>query len=412
MRQNISKILTGAICAGLIGFLFSAHAEKGAAILMRASTASPRTIINVEKMEASRNLYKAYNAAEAGSYAQKMVMANIGEDWAKTYAESEGWNPVWVKPANYSRLQGIDQIWIRPDGRMQVIEVKAGSSTLNTLKSGVVQGSPDYSVEVAKNTICSPTAIDSEKSANELFLNFAKEGRVDYSVVRVSSSDGIATGVKIEKSFSSTAESMSKAEAAISELQNKRLVGIPKTGTAAQLGALGKVFVVVGAAGSTYQIYQGANQIAHGKIVEGSFNVAGGGATAGGCVALWVGETALASELFPAAMALDSSRNIYIGIKQHDNEQLSIGAVKGAATVALTIGIGTLNPIVITVSGVTYAGAVVYENRQAISGAVTVASREVRGGLNNFAWTVYDYTPEAVKNNGLFQKSVSWFHGF
>ena len=34
------------------------------------------------------------------------------------------------------------------------------------------------------------------------------------------------------------------------------------------------------------------------------------------------------------------------------------------------------------------------------------------GSLNETAMVAYDYTPECLKNNGLFQECVGWFDGF
>jgi len=219
--------------------------------------------------------------------------------------------------------------------------------------------------------------------------------------------------------------------------------------TASGIGKAGKVLAGVGFVASGAQAYEGVQELEHGQTSKGGLNLAGSTANAASAVAGLVGRAVLSGAAGAVGAEVDGAIDIYSGIENNDSEKLSIGGVKSAAAFAMGVGTATAQPEVVFSAAIVYGGAVVtdvaYENREVIGdtvysasesakeaaidgyettksklstasdvAAVTCASAtdKIRGNLNETAKSVYDYTPDAIKNNGGFQKSVGWFNGF
>jgi len=217
--------------------------------------------------------------------------------------------------------------------------------------------------------------------------------------------------------------------------------------TASGIGKAGKALVGVGLVASGVQAYEGVQELKHGQTGKGSLNLAGSTANATSAIAGLAGRRLLSGATGAVGAGVDGAIDIYSGIKNNDSEKLSVGGVKSAAAIAMGVGAATGQPEVVVPAAIVYGGAVVtdvaYENREVIGDTVYAASETakeaavegyentksklstaseitvdtcvnatdaIRGKLNETALTVYDYTPDAVKNNGFFKKSVSWFH--
>ncbi len=217
----------------------------------------------------------------------------------------------------------------------------------------------------------------------------------------------------------------------------------------ASLAKAGKVLTVVALVASPIQAYDGVKEIQQGESVKGTLNLAGSAANATSAVAGLAGRGLLSGGAGAVGAGVYGAIDIYTGVKNKDAEKISVGGVKSAAAIAMGVGTATGQPEVVIPAAIVYGGAVatdvVYENREAIGETLYVASESakesaangykkskqclsnttdltveacaratesIRGSLNETAMVAYDYTPECIKNNRLFQKSVGWFHGF
>lgn len=128
------------------------------------------------------------------------------------------------------------------------------------------------------------------------------------------------------------------------------------------------------------EIAHGISELRHGETVLGSFDVAGGAAGVTGGAAATVNAFGLATAPataaalgtvagvgFGAVAVIDGAKTIYQGIKEKDTEKTVVGGVKTAAGGAMIAGVCTANPVLIVGGAATYAGAVIYENREAIA---------------------------------------------
>lgn len=154
-------------------------------------------------------------------------------------------------------------------------------------------------------------------------------------------------------------------------------------------GVLGPLGVASGA----YGVYNGVNQIADGKVLEGTLDtvggaagvVSGGAATAGAIL----GSTApvvlgaLASGASGVAAAADGIKDVYQGVRDGNTEQAVTGGVKTVAGGLLIGGAATGNPIAVGAGAVLYGGALIYENREAIGNAIGTVASTVGGAVSS-----------------------------
>ncbi len=154
-------------------------------------------------------------------------------------------------------------------------------------------------------------------------------------------------------------------------------------------GVLGPLGVASGA----YGVYNGVNQIADGKVLEGTLDtvggaagvVSGGAATAGAVLGASAPVVlgALASGASGVAAAADGVKDIYQGVRDGNTEQAVNGGVKTVAGGLLIGGAATATPIAIGAGAVLYGGALIYENREAIGNAVSSAASAVGGVVSS-----------------------------
>ena len=120
---------------------------------------------------------------------QKILLAeSLGEDGARAFAKSKGWEPI-SDGTNRGIRQGLDQVYREADGTIHAIEAKGGTGQLGH-GYGHPQGSSEWAVEAAKSTLRSSSASTVEKSAAEAVLKAAAQGKLCIHVVRTSHVDG------------------------------------------------------------------------------------------------------------------------------------------------------------------------------------------------------------------------------
>jgi len=146
------------------------------------------------------------------------------------------------------------------------------------------------------------------------------------------------------------------------------------------MGTAEKILAPAAVLAGGFEVAHGISELREGKTALGAFDVAGGAAGVTGGAAATVNAFGLASAPataaalgtvagvgFGAVAVIDGAKTIYQGIKEKDTEKTVIGGVKTAAGGAMIAGVCTANPVLIVGGAVTYAGAVIYENREAIA---------------------------------------------
>jgi hypothetical protein len=159
---------------------------------------------------------------------------------------------------------------------------------------------------------------------------------------------------------------MKNAEAALPPKLNAPPA--PELSRAAKVGnALSKGAGALGVVGGGFQVAQGVGELRNGKPVEGAADVTigTGNIVAGG--AMVAGRVALGTTTGGAVAVLDGAKDIYVGVRDRNLEKGVVGTVKTAAGGAMLAGVATANPVLIAGGAVTYAGAAIYENREAIA---------------------------------------------
>lgn len=178
----------------------------------------------------------------------------------------------------------------------------------------------------------------------------------------------------------------------------------------------------LGIASGAYGVYNGVNQMRDGKIVEGGLDTVGGaaGVVSGGAATTSAIMGAAAPAVVGAlaaggagvAAAADGIKDIYQGVRDGDTEQAVTGGVKTVAGGLLIGGAATANPIAVGAGAVLYAGAVVYENREAIGQAVGTAANAVGNAVGSAASAVGNAVGSAAGAVGNAASSVwNWAFG-
>lgn len=183
---------------------------------------------------------------------------------------------------------------------------------------------------------------------------------------------GTGTQAPVPASAASTEAALENGASRFSQLKN----------------VAGKGLGVLGVVGGGLQAYGGVNELAEGKTVEGSANVAGGGLNMAAGAAGLAGRFALGGGLGGAAALIDGGKDIYTGIRDHNAEKIGVGGVKSLAGGAMLLGVATGNPVLVVGGGLTYAGAALYENRKAIKNFAASTGRRAWAGAKSAARNV------------------------
>jgi len=288
----------------------------------------------------------------ASASERKVLAEQLGEEGARAYAKSKGWQPLMDGTAK-SIPQGPDQIYRASDGMVHVIEAKGGSSYLGHAY-GHPQGSPEWAVESANRLLRSAKATTAERAAAKAVLDAAANGTLEVHVIRVSHQLGEPTAAVVKQSLKSTekatalartaledfgkvaagaeksaATSVGKAADGLAESAKSAAGATGTTGSKVLRGA-GKVMLVAGAAADVGLRANDAVQVErrydrgeisqHERVVEHAGN-------AGGLVGGWTGAYAGAETFAMAGAAIGAPFG-------------GIGAPIGAAIGGIAGGIG------------------------------------------------------------------------
>ena len=92
-----------------------------------------------------------------------LMAERLGEQGATALAEKKGYRPILTGEQKTVR-QGFDQVYRTPDGRVVVVEAKGGTSPL-CRGYGAEQGTTEWAIKAARETLKSSKASAAEKSA-------------------------------------------------------------------------------------------------------------------------------------------------------------------------------------------------------------------------------------------------------
>jgi hypothetical protein len=138
-------------------------------------------------------------AALAGDLGKKLLIAEeIGMAGAEQYARKTGCEILHLGKARQG--PGFDLV-VRDGNRIKHIEAKGGESPIK-MYHGYLQGTPDYTRAVAKDTLARSSTSNEEKAVAHEVLKAMDEGRLDIEVVRTRHVQGTPKPVKVESAVS------------------------------------------------------------------------------------------------------------------------------------------------------------------------------------------------------------------
>ena len=146
-------------------------------------------------------------------------------------------------------------------------------------------------------------------------------------------------------------------------------------------GAVSKGLGALGTVGGGLQAWSGADQLWHAhngtQVLNGGADLTGGLANTVSGVGVLAGAEAVATRFGAAGAVIDGARDVVLGLTSEkcDLERVSLGSLKTAAGVAMAVPGGAL------IGGAVYAGAVIYEHREAVGEALNSAWNCVTGWL-------------------------------
>ena len=299
----------------------------------------------------------------ASSLSQRQDLAEIiGVKGAASFAAEKGYVPV-MSVTDKVTLHGPDGIYYASDRTLIVIEAKGGTSPINK-SYGYPQGTAENAVAGAKRMLEQEGIPIKERIAYETVIKEAARGNLRIETVRTPHVLGEPGLPKLEKVNFCTTEAAEIAKVASKELSAAEVAigGALNTGK----NILVKIGGGVGVAGGGFQIYGGVQEIREGKVVEGSFDAAGGlGNIATGSLII-SGKVAAGTTVGAAVAIVDGGKDVVVGIRDGDTKRTVVGTVKLAAGSTMSYGIYTGQPVVIVIGGVTYAGVIIYEQKDVI----------------------------------------------
>jgi hypothetical protein len=236
---------------------------------------------------------------------ERVLMAErLGEQGAAALAEKKGYRPILTGEQKAVR-QGFDQVYQASDGRVVVVEAKGGSSPI-CRGYGAEQGTPEWAVKAARETLRNSRASAAEQRAAQTVLEAADRGNLTVEVIRtrhtlgepvVAVQESTATVSVAERELAKDilrgGESLTRpvsegAGAAMegTEVVAKGAAAGSKLSTAAK--AVGVVGAAVDAGFRGYEAYQVEQQYREGKVSQAD-RVTSHAGNAGGFVGGWSG---------------------------------------------------------------------------------------------------------------------------
>ena len=237
-----------------------------------------------------------------------LLAERLGEEGAAALAAKKGYRPMLTGEQKTVR-QGFDQVYQAPDGRVVVVEAKGGSSPLGR-GYGAEQGTSEWAVKAARETLRNGKASAAEQNAARSVLDAAEQGNLAVEVIRtrhvlgepvVAVQESSATVSAAERELArgilhggeSTASPMSQGAASAvegTEAVAKGAAAASKLATAAKVASVAGVAIDAG-----FRIHDGMateKQFAAGEITQQQREVAharNAAGMAGGWAGAWGG---------------------------------------------------------------------------------------------------------------------------
>ena len=343
----------------------------------------------------------------ASNLSQRQDLAEqVGIKGAASYAAEQGYVPV-LSVTEKITLHGPDGVYRARDGKLVVIEAKGGTSSINQ-GYGFSQGTAEHAVAGAERMLKQDAIPLKERIAYETVIKEASRGNLRVEIVRTTHVLGEPNLPKLEKVNLCTTQATEIAKAASKELS---------AAEAAIGGALntGKNVVVkigggVGVIGGGFQVFAGVQEIREGKPVEGLFDAAGGLGTVTACSLVISGKVATGTTVGAVVAVVDAGKDIVEGIRDGDTKRTVVGTVKFAAISATSAGFYTGQPVFVVIGGVTYAGVIIYEQKDAIVHGAKVAGGWAKPGFDA-TWNASVYAVHKTGEGIVIAKDATWNGG-
>ena len=190
---------------------------------------------------------------------ERVLMAErIGEEGASALAEKRGHRPILTGEQKTLR-QGFDQVYRTPDGQVVVVEAKGGTGTLGR-GYGAEQGTTEWAVKAARETLNSSKASAAEKSAARIVLEAAEQGKLTVEVIRTTHVLGEPVAAVLESSKTVSAAERTLASEILRASEGFARPSVAGTAKAAE-GASGVAKAAEGSAEGAKAL-EGAGQVA------------------------------------------------------------------------------------------------------------------------------------------------------
>ncbi len=148
----------------------------------------------------------------ASEQERKRIIEQIGEEGARQYAATQGWQPIYDGQGR-KLPQGPDQVyWDPKTGKTIVIEAKGGKSRRSNAY-GYQQGTPEWTVKSAENVLHhQANASEAERKAAKQVIEAARQGNLEVQVVRTEYELGEPKAPKVESITECTPKAKELAE--------------------------------------------------------------------------------------------------------------------------------------------------------------------------------------------------------
>ena len=118
---------------------------------------------------------------------QVLISEEIGEEGAERLCREKGWEPLLRKgDKGKNHSQGFDQVWRSNDGKIHVIEAKGIEENRNPKlrpnRFHHKQGTPEWAIDAAVDTLNSSAASETEKRVAKQVLEAAAKGEMNIDV--------------------------------------------------------------------------------------------------------------------------------------------------------------------------------------------------------------------------------------
>ena len=204
---------------------------------------------------------------------ERVLMAErLGEQGATALAEKKGYRPILTGEQKTIR-QGFDIVCRAPDGQVVVIEAKGGTSPL-CRGYGAQQGTTEWAIKAARETLNSSKASAAEKSAARIVLEAAEQGKLTVQVIRTSHVLGEPVAAVLEGSKTVTAAERTLASEILQGSESLVRPAVEGTAKATE-GATGAMKAAEGSAEAAKALEGAGHVAAAGSKLATAVKVAG-----------------------------------------------------------------------------------------------------------------------------------------